>query len=100
MKIKYFLNINTKRRNQIITGLIISVFIVLFLFSDYGIIKRISVNMKVSELEELIEVENLKKDSLENRIYKLKNDTFLIEKTAREKYGMIKPGETVILIDD
>jgi cell division protein FtsB len=100
MNLKKIINISPKRRNQIITGLIISVFIVLFLFSDYGIIKRISVNMKVSELEELIEEENIMKDSLENRIDKLKKDTFLIEKTAREKYGMIKPGESVILIEE
>ncbi len=100
MNIKRILNISPKRRNQIIVGLIFSVLLVLFLFSDYGLIKRISVNMKVSEYEQLIEKELLIQDSLNNRIDLLKTDTFLIEKTAREKYGMIKPGEKVILIEE
>lgn len=91
--------INTKRRNQIIAGLIISVFIVLVFFSDYGLIKRISLNYQVSKYKDEIEKETKIRDSLKEQISNLKKDTFLIEKAAREKYGMIKPGEKVILIE-
>jgi cell division protein FtsB len=30
----------------------------------------------------------------------IKSDTFLLEKIAREKLGMIKPGDTVIIFED
>lgn len=90
---------NTKRRNQILAGLLISIVIVVLFFSDYGLIKRLSLYFKHSKLEEKIETQTAVKDSLQKRIELLKNDSLLIERLAREKYGMKKPNETIILIE-
>jgi cell division protein FtsB len=43
----------------------------------------------------MIEDERLKTDSLHNQIKLLENDDYEVEKIAREKYGMVKPGEKV-----
>ncbi len=50
---------------------------------------------KEMEKQRLLQV---KIDSIENIIKKLDTDTFLIEKIAREKLGMIKKGEQVYKI--
>lgn len=39
------------------------------------------------------------RDSLQRNIEKLHSDTLLIEQIAREKYGMIKQGETVFIVE-
>lgn len=36
--------------------------------------------------------------ALGDSLLMIKEDTFLLEKLAREKLGMIKPGDTVILL--
>lgn len=91
---------NTKRRNQILAGLLISIVIVVIFFSDYGLIKRLSLYFRQSELEENINRQTAVKDSLQERIDLLKKDSSLIEKLAREKYGMKKPNETIILTEE
>lgn len=90
---------DSKRRNRIIIGLVLSFFIVMILFSDYGLIKRLSLSIKEMDYNSKIEEQKQLNDSLKTRIDNLQNDTTLIEKIAREKYGMIKKGETIILIE-
>ena len=71
-------------------------FVVLaFFFSDYGAIKRISLEMESIELQKEISVQMQISDSLQTIINKLQKDTFEIERIAREKYGMTKPNEEV-----
>ena len=41
-----------------------------------------------------------KEEALLDSLKKIKTDTFLIEKIAREKLGMIKEGDTVIIYDE
>jgi len=72
----------------------ICVLIVLVLvFSDYGIIKRTSLEIQSNEFEKEILLQEQITDSLQITINKLKRDTFEIEKIAREKYGMSKKDE-------
>eukprot|EP01107_Rhizomastix_libera_P001843 TRINITY_DN13183_c0_g1_i1.p2 TRINITY_DN13183_c0_g1~~TRINITY_DN13183_c0_g1_i1.p2 ORF type:complete len:107 (+),score=0.12 TRINITY_DN13183_c0_g1_i1:1004-1324(+) len=78
-------------------GVFLLTFLVLF-FSDHGIFKRISLEAKRRELVEKYDAEKLKKDSILKVIEKLKTDTLEIERIAREKYGMVKPGEEVFFI--
>ncbi|MFW6276782.1 MAG: FtsB family cell division protein [Bacteroidota bacterium] len=39
-------------------------------------------------------------DSLKQRIKMLQKDTSEIERVAREKYGMVKPGEKVYILKE
>lgn len=75
-------------------------FIVLsfILLSDHGLIKRIMLENHKSELNESIINEMKNKDSLKKVIQKLQTDTIEIERIAREKYGMVKPGEEVFFV--
>jgi len=68
------------------------------LFSNYGILKRISVNNRQKELHVLIENQKVAIDSLSNEIKILMADSLEIERLARESYGMVKPGEKVFYI--
>lgn len=93
-------NESPRRRFIIIGVFIFTLIFVIVLFSDYGIVNRIKLNYEISNLKTNINKENLKRDSLENEIKLLENDYITIEKVAREKYGMIKKNEEVIIISD
>ena len=88
-------NHSSKKRKLFVTIIICLFVILMFFFSDYGVIKRISLEMKSNELQKEISVQNQISDSLQTIINKLQKDTFEIEKIAREKYGMTKPNEEV-----
>ncbi len=69
-------------------------------FGSYGFInifklKRKEINLR-KQKQEFLQKEQALLDSLK----KIKSDTFLLEKIAREKSGMIKPGDTVIIFED
>lgn len=94
----YFLKENSKHRNFYIGALGLAVFFIFVLFSDHGLGKRVSLEMRKSELYDLIENQEQYSDSLRNKVKRLKSDTLEIERIAREKYGMVKPGERVFII--
>jgi cell division protein FtsB len=89
-----------KNLKKILLVLIICGIIYYLFFGAYGFIniirlKRTEIRLK-KEKQELIKKEEAILDSLK----KIKKDTFLIEKIAREKLGMIKNGDTVIIYDE
>ena len=93
-----------QRSRKLIYGIIAVIFfagILFLLFNEYGIVKYIRLNNQVSELNMKInEVEKENKqlqaeiDSLENKI------PAKIEKVAREKYNMQRPGESKIVVEE
>ncbi len=100
MKLSFFnrLSEDSKFRRRFTAG-VLSLFMLIFLvFSDHGILKRIKLEVDNHSLQESINEQKRVNDSLGNRIRALQEDTLEIEKIAREKYGMVKPGETVILV--
>lgn len=74
----------------------ISVLAVIFL-PGYIQIRKLAAKEK--ELQ--VRIKQLKKDNarLQEETLRLKNDPFYIEKIAREKYGLVKKGETVYNIE-
>lgn len=66
----------------------------------YSIWTRIELSQRKAELEE--KKENLKKETavLKEKIDKLKTDPFLLERIAREEYGMKKEGEYIYKIKE
>jgi cell division protein FtsB len=84
-----------------IIGLIFLAGILFLSFNEYGIVKYIKLKNQVNELNEKInkvEEENKRLqadiDSLENKV------PAKIEKVAREKYNMIRPGEIKIVVEE
>ena len=72
----------------------------LLLFSDRGLINLWSLKKEVLEIEN--EIDDLRKQitMLEKEEEKLKFDEKYIEKIAREKFKMVKPGERVFKVTD
>ncbi len=69
-----------------------------FLFSSKGLLKRFELSAENARLQRQLTHEKAQQDSLRTYRDQLQRDTFMIEKTAREQYGMIRPGETVYRI--
>ncbi|HPD33090.1 MAG TPA: septum formation initiator family protein [Candidatus Kapabacteria bacterium] len=89
---------NKKKTNLFIIVMIVIIAISYFLFSPSGIINRVIQQKKYTKLQALTEQEKHINDSLTKRINQLRNDSLEIERIAREKYGMKKPGETIYLV--
>ena len=78
---------------------ILTVFgLVIFLFNDLGLLKWYSLRQErirvQYEIDELIEREIY----LTEEISKIKSDDTYLEKIAREKFQMVKPGEKVFRV--
>ncbi len=87
---------NNKRKTIFISA--ICLFVLYFIFSDYGLIKRISLSSQLSNKMEEIQSYQQETDSLKTIIHKLKTDSLEIERIGREKYGMTKSKEEVYYI--
>lgn len=83
------------RRKSVILWIAALFFASFVLFSNYGIVKMLSLELKKREFIDLIKREEYIADSLNKEIKRLKTDTLEIERIAREKYGMVKRGETI-----
>lgn len=84
----------------------ISVILILFfvgtmfiLFNDFGLIKYLRLKKEVNEYKREIQQVDEQNKSLKNEVDSLERKVpAKIEKTAREKYGMIRKGEKTIEI--
>jgi len=87
------------RRRRRLLLLLIGVLSVLFgMCSDYGFITRLQLEQRKSELTDSIQSARTNVDSLFVRSKKLRYDTLEIERLAREKYGLARPGEQVFIV--
>lgn len=81
-----------------ITILIIAGAAFLF-FNEYGFIKYLKLQNEVKIIKDKIEEVEGENKALRSEIDSLKREIpAKVEKSAREKYNMIRPGETVIKI--
>ena len=69
--------------------------LIVFLFNNKGIVKRLSLEAEKSELLQKIENAKSERDILKKEIKNLESNPETIEKVAREEFGMIRPGEKV-----
>ena len=84
-----------KIKNNILVLIFISVFMVLFVFNDAGIIKQYQLNNKKNiirdEIDNLIAQEIKLTDQIEN----LSNNDEYLKNIARNKFHLVKPGEKI-----
>tara|TARA_Y100000591_G_C21816539_1_gene691055 strand:+ start:570 stop:908 length:339 start_codon:yes stop_codon:yes gene_type:complete len=88
-------------QKQFFKGVIFLIFFclsIVFVFGDHGLLKlykikneRKIIQKKISELRE-------EKENLKIKKNKMENDLKYIEKIAREKYKMVKPGEKIFKV--
>ena len=88
-----------KWNKKILLGLLGLVLVIWFLFVDvYSLKTRWDLGQQKKELIRKTEELKSESETLEQDIQKLENNPDLIEKIAREEYGMKKPGEKVYKI--
>ncbi len=98
-KIKYFFA-DGYTRKQVLFIVALIIFIGLVLFSDYGLLNTVKLQNERSKIRKKHNHELLLTDSLKRHIKRLKYDTLYIERVAREKYGLVKPGEKIFVIEE
>ncbi len=97
MKTHYLNPLRWKR--SILAGTLVGFIAIWFLFIDtYSVFTRVQLNFKKDELIEKTEDYRQQTAELEKKIEELKKDPDLLEKIAREEYGMRKPDEKVYRI--
>jgi cell division protein FtsB len=67
-------------------------------FSDYGIYEGWQLESEKANIDNDINYQHHIRDSLKSIIKRLEKDDAEIERLARERYGMIKPGEEVLFV--
>ena len=85
-----------RRRNvlRIALGLIFGVALYYALFGgEYSVFELRRLSGRVAQEQARLDSLRIEVDSLEARADSLENDSATIERIARERYGMIKPGE-------
>lgn len=67
-------------------------------FSNYGIYEGWQLESEKANIDADIQYQHFIRDSLKKVIRRLDKDDGEIERLARERYGMIKPGEEVLFV--
>lgn len=84
------------RNKRVSLGIVLGLPLVLFLlFGSHGVVQRIRLEHQKAELEAKIRDAEAETKRLQAESKALDGDKKAIEKVAREKYGMVRDGETV-----
>ena len=87
------------KNKRAMLGLIVGVPLALFLlFGSHGVVQRVGLQRQKNTLEAKILQAEAETKQLQTQSKALDSDKKAIEKVAREKYGMIREGETVYRI--
>ena len=90
----------TTRRKVSYAALAALPVLAIFTFGNRGLIKRVELERQASELHTALYRDRAAGDSLRLEIKKLQRDTSAVERLARERYGMVRPGETIYKVDE
>lgn len=86
------------KRSYLISTLVGFVVVWFLFFDTYSLLTKVQLELKKKDLIEQTELYREKTVELEEKIEDLQNNPDLLEKIAREDYGMRKPDETVYRI--
>ena len=75
-------------------------FAIVFIFGDHGLLKLYNIKNERKMIQKKISQLREEKEILKNEKSKVENDLDYIEKIAREKYKMVKPGEKIFKVID
>ncbi|MDE2998827.1 MAG: septum formation initiator family protein [Gemmatimonadota bacterium] len=93
-----FLNAPRRRMYRFLWVLPALWFVYLFLAGDSGYLRIRERSMQIEAMRRENETERTQNLQLEAEVELLKNDLAIIEKIAREQYGMVKENETVYMV--
>tara|TARA_B100000900_G_C20458196_1_gene666049 strand:- start:668 stop:1006 length:339 start_codon:yes stop_codon:yes gene_type:complete len=72
--------------------------VIIFIFGDHGILKLFRIKNERKIIQKEISELRIQKENLKNEKIKIESDLDYIEKIAREKYKMVKPGEKIFKV--
>ena len=72
--------------------------VIIFIFGDHGLLKLYKIKSERKMIQKKITALRLERKNLKGEKIKIENDLKYIEKIAREKYKMVKPGEKIFKI--
>ena len=87
-----------KKLVRVSLGLIGAFMVLTFIFGDHGILKLYKLKKEKAKIQNHIIELREEKEELVLEKHRLENDLDYIEKIAREKYRMAKPGEKVFKV--
>ena len=79
-------------------GLIGVLMVLTFIFGDHGLLQLYKLKKEKNKIQNHITNYRQEKEKLVSEKHRLENDIDYIEKLAREKYRMAKPGEKVFKV--
>ena len=90
-------------RKHLYKGIVFLMFFslaIVFIFGDHGVLKLYKIKNERKIIQKKIAQLREEKEILKNEKNKIENDLNYIEKIAREKYKMVKPGEKIFKVID
>jgi cell division protein FtsB len=88
-------------RRKLTLGLLAALpVLAIFTFGNRGILKRLELEMEYTSLYNQLYSDRAAGDSLKREIVRMKNDTVAIERLARERFGMVRPGESIYRVEE
>ena len=78
--------------------LFVAALLIIFVFGDHGLFQLYKLKKERAEIQLYISQLRKDRETLSNEKDRLENDFKYIEKLAREKYRMAKPGEKVFKV--
>ena len=88
-------------QKQFIQGLVFLIctsLIIIFIFGDHGLIKLYKIKKQRKKVQNQITQLREERENRKEEKNKIENDLDYIEKIAREKYKMVKPGEKIFKV--
>ena len=88
-------------QKQFIQGLVFLIcmsLIIIFIFGDHGLIKLYKIKSQRKKIQNQITQLRQEREKKKEEKNKIENDLDYIEKIAREKYKMVKPGEKIFKV--
>tara|TARA_Y100000748_G_scaffold263767_1_gene232913 strand:- start:41 stop:370 length:330 start_codon:yes stop_codon:yes gene_type:complete len=88
-------------QKQFIQGLVFLIcmsLIIIFIFGDHGLIKLYKIKSQRKKVQNHITQLREEREKNKQEKNKIENDLGYIEKIAREKYKMVKPGEKIFKV--
>jgi len=90
-----------KTQKQFIQGLVLLIcvsLIIVFIFGDHGLFKLYKIKRQRAKIQKHITQLRNERENTKEQKNKIENDLDYIEKIAREKYKMVKPGEKIFKV--
>ena len=91
----------TAAKKRILRGIVLLasvILVIIFFFGDHGIYQLIKINSERKRTQNLITELRLEIQNLENKKQNLQHNDEYLMKLAREKYGMVLPGEKMFRV--